>query len=70
MSKLTPGGFAANEYVKLMEHAIVNAKAKDSQPGERHYFPALRETKMYELGETLMEKIGRNSWLDFIRGIL
>lgn len=45
---------------------IINAKAKDSQPGEQHYFPALKETKVYELGEALMERIGKNSWQDFI----
>lgn len=66
MSKLTPGGFAVDEYVKLMEHAIVNAKAKDSRPGEQHYFPELRETKVYELGEALITRIGKNSWMDFI----
>lgn len=36
-----------------MAQAIINAKAKDSQPGEQHYFPALKETKVYELGEAL-----------------
>ena len=66
LSKLTPGGFSATEYVKLMAQAIINAKAKDSQPGEQHYFPALKETKVYELGEALMERIGKNSWQDFI----
>ena len=66
LSKLTPGGFSATEYVKLMAQAIINAKAKDSQPGEQHYFRALKETKVYELGEALMERIGKNSWQDFI----
>ncbi len=66
LSKLTPGGFSATEYVKLMAQAIINAKAKDSQPGEQHYFPALKETKVYELGEALMERIGKNRWQEFI----
>lgn len=46
--------------------AIINAKVKDSQPGEQHYFPALKETKVYELGEALMERIGKNRWQEFI----
>ena len=66
LSKLTTGGFSATEYVKLMDQAIVNAKAKDSQPGEQHYFPALKETKVYKLGEALMARIGKNSWQNFI----
>ena len=49
-----------------MDQAIINAKVKDSQPGEQHYFPALKETKVYELGEALMERIGKNRWQDFI----
>ena len=49
-----------------MDQAIVNAKAKDSQPGEQHYFPALKETKVYELGEALMARIGKNGWQNFI----
>lgn len=66
LSKLTPGGFCAKEYVRLMDIAIGNAKAKDSQIGENHYFPRLKETKVYELGEALMNRIGKNKWLDFI----
>ena len=66
MSKLTPGGFSANEYVKLMAQAIINAKAKDAQPGERRCLAALKETKVYGLGEALMERIGKNRWQEFI----
>lgn len=66
LSNLTPGGFYAPEYVKLMDKAIENAKAKDSQRGESHYFPRLKETKVYELGEALMKRIGKNGWQDFV----
>lgn len=66
LSKLTPGGFFAPEYVKLLDKAICNAKAKDSQRGEAHYFPRLKETKVYELGEALLKRIGKNRWMDFV----
>lgn len=49
-----------------MDIDISNAKAKDSQIGENHYFHRLKETKVYELGEALMNRIGKNKWLDFI----
>lgn len=66
LARLTPGGFFAPEYVKLMDKAVINAKAKDSQPGEQHYLPQHKETKVYLLGEALLKRIGKNRWLDFI----
>lgn len=66
LSQLTPGGFFSLDYIKLMETAIVNAKAQDSNPGEQHYLPELRETKVYTLGEALMQRIGKRRWTEFV----
>lgn len=66
LSKLTSGGFFGPDYIKLMKTAIVNAKVHDSNPGEKHYIPAFKETKVYALGEALMEKIGKKRWTEFV----
>ena len=70
LSRLSPGGFFSLDYIKLMETAIINAKAKDSNPGEQHFLPKIRETKVYALAEALMDRIGKRRWTEFIDTIL
>lgn len=70
LSRLSPGGFFSLDYIKLMETAIINAKAKDSNPGEQHFLPEIRETKVYALAEALMDRIGKRRWTEFIDTIL
>lgn len=48
--------------------AIENAKAVDSDP--KHFMPGFKETKVYQLGEAIMQVIGKNDFDKFIESTL
>ena len=52
------------KYLPLMPDAIRNAKNADSNP--EGYMPKLLETKVYQLGEALYERIGKPSFDEFV----
>ena len=53
-------GYHPSTFCLLLETAIQNAKNSDTLP--THEFPNLKQTKVYLLGEQLLEKLGKN-WL-------
>lgn len=64
ISKFDSGGYNAIRWIKNLFTAIENARNADSDPG--HFIPNLRETKVYQLCETLINLVGRNSFNEFI----
>jgi hypothetical protein len=57
-------GYHPFTFVPQLMNAITNAKAADSDAN--HFMPALKETKVYQLGESLMKFIGKNDFDDFV----
>jgi hypothetical protein len=51
-------GYNPNDFCPLIEHAITNAKQKDTN--NNHLYPNVKETKVYLLAEQLLEKLGKN----------
>ncbi|MCD8290706.1 MAG: RloB family protein [Prevotella sp.] len=70
LSNISPGGYFFLDYIPLMEKAIVNARSNDSAPGLQHYMPKIRETKVYEMAQALINCIGKRRWEHFINVIL
>jgi len=68
ISTFDKGGYHPYKYVPYLTSAIANAKAAESDPD--HYFPVPKETKVYLLGEALLEEIGRKSYEDFLNNHL
>ncbi|GAB6007510.1 RloB family protein [Dysgonomonas reticulitermitis] len=54
---IEPGGYFYLEYLPLLPEAVKNAKAKDTN--KTHYMPNPKETKVYLLGEALLDKMGK-----------
>ncbi len=70
LSNMSAGGYCNFDYIPLMETAIINARAKDSNPGLQHYMPELRETKVYLLAQAILDRIGKPRWERFIKETL
>ncbi|MDP4176060.1 MAG: RloB family protein [Bacteroidota bacterium] len=62
------GGYNPYKIIHLLPDAIANAKANDSDPD--HYAPKHKETKVYLLGEAIMNTIGKNDFEDFVKNKL
>lgn len=58
LNKLVPGGYNKTLFAKLIKDAIANAKYCDKH--KDHYFPELNVTKVYILGNQLLEFLGNN----------
>lgn len=55
------------KYLPLLPEAIKNAKAADSNP--ECYMPELLETKVYQLGLALYDRIGKRRFDDFVASL-
>ncbi len=65
ISTLEKGGYHPLKFIADLPQAIINSKRADSNEG--HFLPGLKETKVYLLGEAIMEIIGRNDFDEFLR---
>ena len=68
ISTLEQGGYHPLKFIPDLGIAIENAKTADQNRG--HYFPEFKSTKVYLLGEALLEVIGRNDFEDFLHSRL
>jgi len=57
LHSLENGGYCYLNYIPLMETAVVNARAVDSNPD--HHFPGHKETKVYLLADAILKRIGK-----------
>lgn len=55
------------KYLPLLPEAVTNAKATDSNP--ESYMPELLETKVYQLGQALYDRIGKRRFDDFVASL-
>lgn len=63
--KLEKGGYNQYKFIPNLFEAIENAKNKDFD--ENYFMPNNGETKVYQLGEALIEKIGRDDFEEFLK---
>lgn len=68
ISKLDKGGYHQYKFLPFLQDAIANAKAADSNPD--YYYANINETKVYKLGEALMQVVGASSFENFVSKIL
>lgn len=54
-------------YLPLMPVAVENARNADSNP--EGYMPELLETKVYQLGQALLERIGKPRFEEFVQSL-
>lgn len=55
------------KYLPLLPEAVKNARAADSNP--ESYMPELLETKVYQLGQALYDRIGKRRFDDFVASL-
>lgn len=65
ISTLTKGGYHPIKFLQEIDTAIKHAKRQDSDP--THFFPKLRETKIYQLVESMKSIAGENAWQAFLK---
>lgn len=68
ISTLEKGGYHPIKFLRYFADAIVNAKAADSDIN--HFIPKIKETKVYQLGEAIINVIGKNDFEKFINSTL
>lgn len=68
IATLEKGGYHSYSFVPQLPVAIENAKMADSDPN--HFMPGFKETKVYQLGEAIMQVIGKNDFDNFIANTL
>ncbi|MCY1635771.1 RloB family protein [Marinifilum sp. D737] len=68
LSTFTPGGYHPLKYIPDFMQAIDNARENDTS--EEFFIPNLKETKVYELGQVLIEFIGVSAFNIFIENKL
>lgn len=68
ISKITQGGYHPLKYIRDIYTAINNAKVNDTN--SNHFLPESNETKVYQLGEVLIEFIGKNDFDSFLKNKL
>ena len=67
LNKIENGGYYYIKYLPLMLQAIKNAQQTDSNPDG--YMPELLETKVYQLGHALYERMGKVRFEKFIASL-
>jgi hypothetical protein len=65
---MLPAGYQAETIIVKLQDAIANAKAADSDPD--HFFPANKQTKVYQLAEAVLKKVGLSSFKEFLENRL
>jgi len=68
IATLEKGGYHPYSFIPLLTVAIENAKKADSDPN--YFLPGFKETKVYQLGEAIMQVIGKNDFDKFIENTL
>ncbi len=64
VSEFEEGGYAPHKFIVDLPIAILNSKKVDSD--KKHFMPKPGETKVYQLGEALLEVIGKNDFETFL----
>ena len=67
LDKIEKGGYYYIKYLPLMLDAIENAHNADSNPDD--YMPELLHTKVYQLGRSLYERMGKVRFEKFIASL-
>lgn len=65
VAKLEKGGYHPQKFIPYLFDAISNARNNDTNIN--HFMPNNCETKMYQLGEALIEVIGKNNFENFLQ---
>ena len=68
VSKFEKGGYRPNKFMPYLLDAISNAEKADLN--KKHFLPAKGVTKIYELGQALIEIIGKNDFEKFLSTLL
>lgn len=61
---LEKGGYFYLNYLPLIKDAIQNAKLNDTN--KEHYYPNIKTTKVYQLGEALLNRMGIRRFESFL----
>jgi len=64
LGKFEQGGYNPQKFIPYFFDAISNARKNDTN--KKHFMPDNCETKMYQLGEALIEVIGKNNFKWFL----
>ena len=67
LDKIEKGGYYYIKYLPLMLNAIENAHNADLNPDD--YMPELLHTKVYQLGRSLYERMGKVRFEKFIASL-
>lgn len=67
LDKIEKGGYYYIKYLPLMLDAIENARNADSNPDG--YMPELLQTKVYQLGRALYERMGKVRFEKFVASL-
>jgi hypothetical protein len=68
ISSFTEGGYHPYKFIVYLQEAIKNAKSGDSNTG--HFMPNIKETRVYQLAEAIIETIGISNFNNFIENTL
>jgi hypothetical protein len=68
ISTLEKGGYHPYKFLPHLDDAITNARDNDSD--KNHFIPKLKETKVYLLGEAILQVVGKNDFENFINSTL
>ena len=68
ISGFEKGGYHPVKFISNLPPAIKSAKNADSNKG--HFLPGAKETKVYMLGEALLDVVGKNAFADYIESRL
>jgi hypothetical protein len=64
ISTLEIGGYSPNSFIPDLKFAMKHSENNDSN--KNYYFPKKMETKIYELFESLMNKVSKDDFISFI----
>lgn len=68
ISKLEKGGYHPLKFISTLPEAIANSKAVDKDPA--YFFPDFKVSKVYQLGEAVLEVVGQKGFNDFVNQTL
>lgn len=68
ISTFDKGGYHPLTYIPFLPEAIANSKAADNDGA--HFFPNFKVTKVYQLGEAILQVIGQKGFEDFVNQTL
>lgn len=68
ISTFQKGGYHPLRYIATLDQAIVNARNADNNPG--YFMPEPKQTKVYQLAQSILGFVGVNEYNNFITGKL